>query len=279
MPEILHLFTWTKTYDNGGEPIVSCEETGYTWGHHRTRDHKAIIMIKLFELALTNFVRIPLIIIPYRIAGLIRGDYKRHGESLAKTVWINSGDCRKPNAKELLEQHKKCEINKELWNEIARIVTFPLELIALLFACVIGLIDPYDGRALYRNIENYYSRPKFDQTSGLFSFCEYTAPCMQDDLTFHARKNIAKFNYLKNDDRTLALSSIHRLEKYAPLFNKYLNVKEYQNILSKCRKSHIPPLKELKNLFKEFVQNEAEGREQGDLISRIVTQKNKLRET
>lgn len=272
MPEITCLFKWTETYTNNkGDPIVTCYENGHTWGRHRDRDSKWVLRIKFLELVITNFVRIPLITVPYRIVSLLKGDYKRHGEKAAYTLWINSGDCRKENDQKLLDERKRVEIDKEFWEEIEKIVAFPLELIGLFFACVIGFFSPYDGRALYGYIEDRFSRRKFERSDYLLlAFNEYTAPCMQDDLTYHARKNLTKFNYYdKEDENLLAFSSIHRLEKYQPVFSRYFDIREFQKILFENRKRRFSDLKELKEYFKQFVKDEVEGVDHNSLKEKI----------
>lgn len=267
----LRLFEW-KSPLNGS--YIQCEDTKATWGKHRLSDDPWVIRIKLLDLAVTNFVRVPLYIVPFRIIGLMNGDIKRHAEKIAKRDWIVQEEYLAEKAQDLLKARTEKEIKKQLWSEVEKIVKFPLMLIGLFFAALIGIISPYDGRQLYSNIEDSYSRNKFDHYDNIFlAFNEYTAPCMQEDNNFF-KKNIVKFNFIKGDANFLVYSNSHRLDKYKNIYQKHFgNIEEFKQSLFAKRKegdnSYLEKMGELKVLLKTYIQNAIERKDQDDTIMQI----------
>lgn len=181
--------TWYhKKDDRNNLREVVCFETQEVWTLHR--DTPSSLRIKFIQLLFTNCVVIPFAKTPLRIWGIIKGDFIKHGTSVARRAWINEFGFNDP--KNDLKDKIRSQIGKELILEVIKIALFLFEVVALTFAAIIGLIHPYEGRKLYADVERAFSRPRVaDQP---FHFSEYTAPCMQPD-SIQEEKNLRKLEY------------------------------------------------------------------------------------
>ncbi len=138
---------------------VTHEKSGRIYGH-RSKDEPIGIRMKL---GLLGFYQAPLVAfrMVYRVFTLLSGDFVRTG--LEKANRINQLALQKWSKKTensfypALRQEKMKQVLWQLTKNIAKIVVYPLALIANLFICVYGMFDPYGGRAIYAEIEETLS--------------------------------------------------------------------------------------------------------------------------
>ena len=146
----------------------SNEEYGAVVKHTPNQFRK--IFAILIPLQLTV---VPLIRIPYRICTLISGDFIRVGYRKAEKVWELEKQKWSVNEQNrvfkaipqspLPSKHRfYADIVKysswEFVKNITKIAAYPLAIVANLFICIYGLIDPINAYPLYAKIEYALSR-------------------------------------------------------------------------------------------------------------------------
>lgn len=130
--------------------------------------------------------------IPYRVMGVLRGDFFSEGCHKAKREWklerqvAYLGGNPVPGRVAFVTKAS----GKILWQlakEIAKIVTYPLAIVALEFAALYGLFRPLDGRAMYASIEHFWSSNSIATFSWIneknsfdkIRYGNYLAACLQ----------------------------------------------------------------------------------------------------
>ena len=156
------------------------------------------VRFKCCQLALA-FTPIVAVRMAYRTCTLLTGDFIRAGLEKAENEWqLTSQECS-IDPKKPLPSYSLIVAKHALWQlakNVAKIVTYPIALIGLVFASLYGIIDPLNGRFLIAAIEHAWSRDTIEHPStkacfayDRFYFGEYFPVCMQPGEVFD-QKNI-----------------------------------------------------------------------------------------
>lgn len=159
------LFDWDdqRTYDNWGDCTnghVLDKQTQRLYGV-LNYDNEGMRRV-FYTLSATQILFMSFIRIPKRIRELFDGNFISIGSAQAEQEWLTENSKRsQAGAIVSVSSLYKKTIVKSLWNlikEIAKIVTFPLAIIALEFSALYGvLINQLDARKLWSMIEHLWN--------------------------------------------------------------------------------------------------------------------------
>lgn len=156
-------FNLQDTRDEQGKGRVVNSANGRIYGH-MTKDSNAGLRAKF---ALLSLIQAPVMLlgrIPYRIYGVLSGDFIDSGVKAAKKEWqikeqqwsmqASAKNSIKPSYNFIVAKH----VTWHLLKNICKIITMPLAIVAQQFAALYGLINPLDGRILFSAINDLWSR-------------------------------------------------------------------------------------------------------------------------
>lgn len=175
---------WNQsTNANGSKSYIYIDkQTNRVYGND-SKDSICSIRAKMFGIFL--------FIVPWttlraigRTYYLLSGDFLIPAYENAALEILNT-NCDPSSVNEVYARH----ILWQLAKHVTQVVTLPIFLIAAMGSCLYGLIDPLEGRALFANIEELWSRENTRTTSCEIEMAclDYLAPCMQP-------KDVAKRN-------------------------------------------------------------------------------------
>jgi hypothetical protein len=206
--------------------IVTLEKEGsnIVWD---SGDSKAILRIKFVALFVFQMVTGLLFRLEYRLLDVITGKSLIRGIKKGRRAF-QAEALEKMLKKEQIPHYKTAKngaIAKAALIEVAISVTkcvlYPLALIALQGALVVGFIAPYTGRYVYGFIEKKFAVGDFETTGcgGAFVLTNFSAPCMQSDDVWDKRN---LFRHLIGNDlgkmRNIALIFENYTADYAAYF-------------------------------------------------------------
>lgn len=102
------------------------------------------------------------------------------------------------------------ELIKEFAKEIANIALFPITLVALQFAAIVGVIAPQTGRLLFSEIERITTTQEDIKSIP----CYFLAPCMQSREEFR-RRNLYQLFFLQDTVQSESLYTSFRNEEHS----------------------------------------------------------------
>jgi len=157
-------FNLEDTRDAQGKGRVVNSANGRIYGH-MTKDSNAGLREKF---ALLSLIQAPVMLlgrIPYRIYGVLSGDFIDSGVKAAKKEWQlkqQQWSLQSPVEKSSIKLGYNFiaakHVTWHLLKNICKIVTLPLAIVAQQFAALYGLINPLDGRILFSAINDLWSR-------------------------------------------------------------------------------------------------------------------------
>lgn len=250
------IYPFEETLDIGGKPVVVCTQTGEVWADRPGITDKQTLRIKFLALAIFNIIYFPVQCLSAKIYDLVSGKVVKKGLSLAREEWLNEQKYLDENSEEILASLKRKHVFIQIVKSIIKIVLFPLQMIAIEFGALWGIMFPYDGRKICSNVDDLFSSPIVSKKRVGFFINEYAAPCMQTKQNWN-RKNIGRIWYKKDGPRQTTYRLSKKLERLGPFirhlghdpekindqlkFNYYLWAQE--PILSEIKLAAKDPLK------------------------------------
>lgn len=235
------LFDWKdKRIDDIG--TVKDKQTKRTYGS-ATKDPNWQLRFKFTELTIFQLPVSLCLRIPCRIITLISGDFVWEGLYLAEKEWqlerqqwsLSDSEKPAPSERDLCTK-KAYYISLQFIKNIAKIVSYPLAMIALEFASLYGLfIHPLDGRKLFSTIEEFWSRYTFSDSDIPF-FGDFIAPCMQPKDVWENRNLYGNDLDSPQSDFYCAAQRVSRLMRDRETFFK--NEKVFDCVQESLAKAH-----------------------------------------
>ena len=211
-------------------------KSGYKYGGHFEDYPRSTNQIRM--LGLTSFI-VPLIttlvLIPARICYLLTGDFIRSGKAIGRENWERAT----LKTKSILNKYSfiRKEICKQLILNILKIVTYPLAMIALMFAGGIMMASPLFGMHAWAFIENFMSRDASGvtktQTKRLVDFILADIQPMHE----YCRRNLCSASW-----KNLGSSQHTEREVQRKLIADYQTYKEFYDSLkipNRASRTHI----------------------------------------
>lgn len=218
-----YLFDWDDQREDGYSGKVRDKQTNELYG---VIDYSDLGITRVFNtLSLTQIPHTAFIRLPKRIKELLRGTFIDIGCAQAEYEWLKENS-KRSQAGEVVsiaslywKIFKKCVA--ALAKEIAKIVTFPIAMIAQEFAALYGaLINPLDARKLWAKLEYTWNvSDPVDIYSSVASECQnfdvfadhltFLAPCMQPKSVWDERN---LYRIISSDPESIKslLLRIHR---------------------------------------------------------------------
>lgn len=243
------------------------ENTGELYGH-TTGDSSSCLRKKFLGAFLIQIPVVLLLRIPSRVVAILSGDFVRSGCEKARNEWKNKMQqwSLDPNVEVSPPRFYSIVLAKHiLWQltkNVAKVVTYPLALVGMVFVSVYGLFAPVTARALYGAIESAWSRDSTPSSGRSREICqsitvykvwlhinEFIGPCFQTKAVWEKNNLYRQFHdYDENTLRSLLLKASNKLNA-----DKEFLAKEGVDIAAMQAK-----IVEYQKQIKELCHNEAE---------------------
>ena len=214
------IYPFEETLDVCGKRVVVCTQTGEVWADRPGITDKRTLRIKFLALAIFNIIYFPVQCLSAKIYDLVSGKVVKKGLTLAREEWLNEQKYLDENSEEILASLKRKHVFIQIVKSIIKIVLFPLQMIAIEFGALWGIMFPYDGRKICSNVDDLFSSPIVSKKRMKFFINEYAAPCMQTKQSWN-RKNIGRIWEKKNHYRQDSYRLKKKLSRLGP-FIRYL---------------------------------------------------------